>query len=119
MSTDRKQVKQFILESIDFDGYGINPATDNEKIVAAMNVCRDEVGHIERKEGRQVMVAHWFSSLCSVISLPYLYADIIPLAVKWGSIPANHTDAQAEKICINWWNYMAAQFCQMCDKASH
>ncbi len=117
MTTDRNAVKEFILDSIDLEGYDLptQPATDNEKIMAAYNVAVSECGHIRN---RQEMVEYWFSGLCSVISLPYLYAEIIPLAVKFGSLPARHSDREAEKICSNWFRYMAAQFCQMVDKAN-
>ena len=117
MTTDRKAVKQFILEKIDLEGYGFTPETDNDKILCAYNVCLQEVGHMKDREGTQAMIEYWFSGLCSVISLPYLYADIIPLAVKWGGLPADHTDRQADKICQNWFRYMAAQFLQMVNKA--
>jgi hypothetical protein len=71
-----------------------------------------------QREGRQAMIEYWFSGLCSVVSLPYLYGDIIPLAVSWGSLPVEHTDKQADKICQNWFKYMACQFLQMFDKAT-
>ena len=120
MATNRKQVNQFILDSISFDGYDKpKPKTDADRILWAYQIACNEVGHIlnERDKGPQDMIEYWFSGLCSVISLPYLYADIIPLAVKWGSLPEQHTEKQAERICENWFKYMAAQFLQMVDKA--
>jgi hypothetical protein len=117
MSTNRKEIKEYLLSIIDFDGYELEkqPATDNEKVLAAFQIAKAEVGHIRN---RQEMIEYWFSGLCSVVSLPYLCADIIPLAVKWGSLPADYTDKQADKICQNWFHYLAAQFCQMVNKAS-
>ena len=117
MATNRKAVKQYILSVIDLDGHDVTATTDNEKIIKAMEICRAEVGHIESREGTQAMIEHWLSGLCSVVSLPYMYCDIIPLAVEWNSLPANYTDKQAEKICENWFRYMACQFLQMVRKA--
>lgn len=82
MTTNRKSVKEFIAAAIAFDGYSVEETTDgNKRVLLAMSICRSEVGHLENK-GRQTMVEYWFSGLCSVISLPFTYDDIIPLAVK-------------------------------------
>lgn len=112
MSTNRKEVKNYLVSIIDFEGYDLEttPSTDNEKILAAWKICCAEVGHIRNEQER---LEYWLSGLCSVVSLPYQYSEIIPLAVKWGSLPQNFTDKQADKICNNWFNYMACQFLQM------
>ena len=118
MATNRKKVKEYLLSCIDFDGYACEESHDpNTRILTALSICRSEIGYIEKMQGTQAMIEYWFAGLCSVVSLPFTYSEIVPLAVGWGSIPENHTELQAEKICSNWFRYLAAQFCQMIAKA--
>jgi UDP-N-acetyl-D-mannosaminuronate dehydrogenase len=112
MKTNRTAVKKYLVELIDFEGYDLEvgtPTTDAEKVRAAMTICRAEVGHIKNQ---QEMVEYWFNGLCSVVSLPYLYTDIITTARQF----TDFTEAEADKLCENWFHYMAAQFCQLANK---
>jgi hypothetical protein len=109
MKTNRTAVKKYLVELIDLDGYEMTANTDAEKVTAAMKICRQEVGHIRNQ---QEMIEYWFSGLCSVVSLPYLYVDIIETAKKF----TDFTEAEEDKICENWFKYMAAQFCQLANK---
>jgi len=61
MSTNRKAVKQYILDRInetDFSQYStstgapLTPQTNADRIKCAMSICRAEAGHIEAREGR-------------------------------------------------------------------
>lgn len=101
-----------MLSCLDFSGYNLTPEplTEEEKLHAAMKIARQEVGHIEIQEGITAMLEYWFSGLCSVCSLPYMNHEILEYAVKWGSLPRNYTEAQADKILENYWHYMASQF---------
>jgi hypothetical protein len=120
MATNRKEIKKYLLSIIDFEGYDLDPQpqSDNERVLAAYKIACQEVGYIQEREGKQAMIEYWFSGLCAIVPLPYLYCDIIPLAKKWGSLPENPTEKQESKICENWFKYLACQFCQMIDKAS-
>ena len=109
MKTNRTAVKQYLVSIIDLDGYDMTATTDAEKVRAAMTICRREVGHIRNT---QEMIEHWFSGLCSVVSLPYLYTDIIQTARQF----TKFTEAEEEKLFQNWFHYMAAQFAQLASK---
>ena len=109
MKTNRKEVKKYLVELIDLEGYDVTATTESEKVRAALTICRSEVGHIKNT---QDMIEYWFSGLCSVISLPYLYADIITTARRF----CEFTEAEEEKLCENWFHYLAAQFAQLAAK---
>lgn len=84
MKTNNKEMKKWLLTQIDFEGYDVTtPTTDKKKVQLAFSICRREVGHMERRVGTQGMIEYWLSGLCSVISLPYLYADIIQTAKQF------------------------------------
>jgi hypothetical protein len=112
MKTNRTAVKSYLVSLINFDGYNVTATTEGEKVRAAMQICRNEVGHMERRVGMQGMLEYWFSGLCSVVSLPYLYADIITTARHFSEF----TEEEEEKLCAGWFRYMAAQFAQLASK---
>jgi hypothetical protein len=113
MKTNRSAVKTYLIGLIDFDGYDIpNPTTEAEKVRAAMKICRSEVGYLERRTGTQGMIEYWFSGLCSVVSLPFLYADIVETARKFSEF----TEDEEDNLCAEWFHYMAAQFAQLARK---
>ena len=110
MKTNRTAVKKYLVELIDIDGYDMTSSTDAEKVTAAMKICRQEAGHIRNQ---QDMIEYWFSGLCPVVSLPYLYVDILETAKKFTDFDE---ETESEKITENWFKYMAAQFCQLANK---
>jgi hypothetical protein len=113
MKTNKKLYKKWLLDQISFDGYSIEePRTDAEKVSAAMSICRQEVGHMERRIGTQAMIEYWLSGLCSVISLPYLYADIIETAKQFTEFDAE-SEKDTEKLCSNWFHYAATTLAGM------
>jgi hypothetical protein len=113
MKTNKKKYQKWLLDQISFDGYNIEePKTDAEKLSTAMSICRQEVGHMERRVGTQAMIEYWLSSLCSVISLPYLYSDIIETAKQFTDFDSK-SESDTEKLCSNWFHYAAATLAQM------
>ena len=118
MKTNKKKYQAWLISQIDFDGYDIpTPTTDAEKIKAAITICRQEVGHDERRMGTQGMIEYWLSGLCSVISLPHLYSDIIETAKQFTEFNAE-SEKDTETLCSNWFRYAAANLYMMYLKAS-
>lgn len=112
MKTNKNALKAYLVGQISFEGYNIpTPTTEAEKVRTAMKICRAEMGQ-ERRTGTQVMIEHWFSGLCSVVSLPYTRANIIKTARKFSEF----TEDEEEKIYTEWFHYMAAQFAQLARK---
>lgn len=114
----KKALQQEILSRIDFSGYDIQPAnTDADKIIHLVVTARSEVGHEFQRNGQQAGLAYWLSGLPSCIDLPIYCNEQIDFAVKIGSIPANYTEKQADRVCENFYNFMAANILQMYFKA--
>lgn len=64
----------------------------------------DQVGQLKA-------MTDWLQGLA--INIEYMNYKIIRLAVKWGSLPANHTEKQADKILNDYWNFMANKTLQI------
>ena len=58
-------------------------------------------------------LTEWLQGLA--LPIDYNYYDIIQLAKDWGSIPENATEKQEEKICDNYWSFMANKLNQLFD----
>jgi hypothetical protein len=113
MKTNKKKFQKYLIEQISFDGYSIEePKTDKEKLETAISICRAEVGHMERRVGKQAMIEYWLSGLCSVISLPYLYSDIIQTAKQFTEFD-EESEQETDKLCANWFHYAAATLAGM------
>ena len=55
--------------------------------------------------GKQKAMSDWLSGLA--INIPYTYNDIIELAVSMGSIDENPSEALQDRVCENYWLFMA------------
>jgi hypothetical protein len=66
-----------------------------------------------KRVGEQVAVKDWLQGLPSSIGIAFMNYEILQIAVKWGSLPADYTERQADKILENWFNLLAAKLCQL------
>lgn len=112
-------IKAHIITCLDFENYGLNPQTDDEKILTAYAIARAEMGHVERRHGTQQMLIDWLQGLPSACTLPFYNGEILEHAVTWNSLPANYTEKQADKILENYWRFMANTLHTMIEEARH
>ena len=63
--------------------------------------------------GLQRALTEWLQGLA--LPIDYTYHNIIELAKEWGSIPQNATSKQEDKICDNYWSFMANKLSQLFD----
>jgi hypothetical protein len=108
-----------IISRISFEGYTtddgrpFDPHTDDDKILLLLNVARDEVKHEFESKGLQGGLEYWLSGLPSCIDLPVYYGEIMEFAVKIGSVSADYTEKEAEKIMNGFYRFIAANILQM------
>lgn len=58
-----------------------------------------------RNDTKQNVLAEWLSGLA--INIPYSYYEIIELAKNMGSVNYELSTVQEDRICENYWNFMA------------
>ena len=56
-------------------------------------------------------MTEWLQGLA--LPIDYTYYNIIQLAKEWGSIPQDATAKQEDKICDNYWLFMANKLRQL------
>jgi len=102
----RKNYKNYILDCIDSEDDLINKElTKEEKIKYLFNRFYSEYGFMVQRVGKRKAIAEWLSGLA--INIPYSYCDIIELAKNMGSVEYNLSSVQEDRICENYWNFMA------------
>ena len=102
----KKNYKSYILDCLDSeDDLTDKSLTDQEKINYLFDRFNSEYGFMVQRVGKQNALAEWLSGLA--INIDYYYEDIIKLAVKMGSIDANPSEELQERVCNNYWNFMA------------
>ena len=101
----KKNYKNYILSTIEEDGEGKPLTTDQEKINYIFDRFNLEYGFMIERVGKQKAISEWLSGLA--LDLEYYYSDIIKLAIKMGSIDENPSEKMQNKVCENYWDFMA------------
>ena len=101
----KKNYKNYILSTIEDDGWGKPLTTDKEKINYIFDRFNSEYGFMIERVGKQKAMAEWLSGLA--LSIEYMNDDIIKLAIKMGSIDENPSEKMQSKICEKYWDFMA------------
>ena len=102
----RKNYKNYILDCIDSEDDLINQKlTRNQKIQYLFNRFNSEYGWNIQRVGKYKAMEEWLSGLA--INIPYTYFDIIELAKEMGSIDSNPSEALKDRVCENYFSFMA------------
>ena len=102
----KKNYKKFILECLKTEDCFIDKKpTDEELIIYLFNRFNSEYRWSIERQGKQKALTHWLQGLA--IRIPFYYEDIINLAIEMGSIDANPSEKLSDKVCENYWSFMA------------
>ena len=98
--------KNYILDCLDTeDGLIDKELTRKEKIKYLFDRFYSEYGFLVERIGKQKAIEEWLSGLA--INIPYTYFDIIEMAKNMGSVDSDLTQVQEDRICENYFNFMA------------
>ena len=102
----KKNYKKYILECLktEDDLIGKQP-TEEELINYLFDRFFSEYGWLMERVGKQQALIDWLQGLA--INIPYWDEDIINLAIEMGSIDENPNEKLKEKVCDNYWSFMA------------
>jgi hypothetical protein len=119
----KKHAFNYILNSIDGDGYDVELTTDKQKIDFVYETFSSEysytIEHFKRAGISETRIfADYLAGLPSCINIEFRNYYILEMAKQWGSIPENATEKQQDKIIFNWFNYIAINFFQLRAKLS-
>jgi|TARA_A100000171_G_C2118848_1_gene139511 hypothetical protein len=103
----KNNYKNYILECLKTEDVFIDKKpTDEELINYLFDRFISEYGfYLIERQGKQKALSEWLQGLA--ISIPFYYDEIIELAVEMGSIDENPSEKLAEKVCDNYWSFMA------------
>jgi len=102
----RKNYKNYILDCIDSEDDLINQElTRDQKIQYLFDRFNSEYGWNIQRVGKYKAMEEWLSGLA--INIPYTYFDIIELAKEMGSIDSNPSQALKDRVCENYFSFMA------------
>ena len=101
----KENYKKYILGTIET---GINDEplkTDQEKINYIFDRFNSEYGFMIARVGKQKAIAEWLQGLA--LNIEYWNDNIVPLAIKMGSIDENPSEKLQAKVIENYWSFMA------------
>lgn len=111
-----KQAFNYILSAIDGDNYGIILNSDSEKLQFLADTFQKEYGFMINRVGYLKALIEWMQGLPSAFNVDFENYRIIEIAKQWGSIPADATSRQEDKILDNWFNLIANKTIQLMKK---
>ena len=109
-STDLDQaVKRYILDCVQLDESEQPIPTTAEKIAYIARRFESETKYSKQTDIQRM--TSWLQGLA--LGIAYSSHDILKLAVAWGSIPADATEKQEQKILDNYFHLMANKTAQL------
>lgn len=114
MALDRN-VKEYIVQAIDSEGYEANGqiVSDEDKLAFLKDTFIKEYGWAVERYGEYRAFKEWLQGLPSCFNVDFENYKIIQIAVKWGSIPADYTEKQADRILENWFSFITVKTFQL------
>ena len=102
----KENYKNYILDCIDSEDDLVNQElTRDQKIQYLFDRFNSEYGWNIQRVGKYKAMQEWLSGLA--INIPYTYFDIIELAKEMGSIDSNPSEALKDRVCQNYFSFMA------------
>tara|TARA_R100000781_G_scaffold24940_1_gene18485 strand:+ start:538 stop:900 length:363 start_codon:yes stop_codon:yes gene_type:complete len=101
----KKNYKKYILDTIETDNDDKPLKTDQEKIKYLFDRFYSEYGWHIKQVGKYQAMTNWLAGLA--INIECYYGDIIKLAIKMGSIDENASEKIKDKVCDNYFPFMA------------
>lgn len=102
----QENYKNYILNCLDDEDALIGKnLSREEKIKYLFDRFYSEYGFMVDRVGKQKAIAEWLSGIA--INIYFYNEDIIKLAQRMGSVNDNLTSSEEDKICQNYWHFMA------------
>jgi len=113
LSEQNDFINDYIFERIDTEGYDVVAITDKEKLQFLYDTFKSEYGYMITRVGSQKAYQEWLQGLPSAFNIDFYNVDILKVAKQMGSLSANPTEKQEDKIIDNWWSYVANKTFQL------
>tara|TARA_R100000329_G_C7507294_1_gene178620 strand:+ start:246 stop:617 length:372 start_codon:yes stop_codon:yes gene_type:complete len=102
----KENYKRYILDNLhEVDWNGKTLTTDEEKIKYIFDRFNSEYDWAIERYGKVRAMTEWLQGLA--LNIPYMYDEIIELAIAMGSIDENPTEKLETKVINNYWSFMA------------
>ena len=102
----KQNYKEYILECLKTeDAFIGKQPTEDELIKYLFDRFFSEYGWLMERVGKQQALIDWLQGLA--INIPHWHGDIIDLAIEMGSIDANPSDQLTDRVCENYFTFMA------------
>ena len=101
----KKNYKNYILSTIETDNNNKPIKTDQDKIKYIFDRFNSEFGWNIERIGKHKAMTEWLQGLA--LDIKYWNDDIVPLAIKMGSIDENPSEKLQARVIDNYWSFMA------------
>ena len=106
----KPRYEAYILDTIT-DINGNELPSREAKVKRLFDRINSECGWNIARIGKQKAIAEWLQGMA--LNIEHYNQDIVDLAIKFGSIDENPNDKLYNKVCENYWLFMANVICGM------
>ena len=109
-------IQNYLIDAIYTEDHKTEATTDAQKIAFVMSCYNSEFNHkynAIRYPNEQMRFANWLAGLPSVLNIPFYPSSILELAKELQEVNeidienTNYTQKKKDKICDNYFNFMA------------
>ena len=101
----KPRYEAYILDTVCTDFEGNELTTREAKVEQLLKQFESEQGFNVARVGKQKAIAEWLQGL--PLDIEYYHDGIVDMAVRFGSIDPNPSDRLYNKVCENYWSFMA------------
>ena len=101
----KENYKKYILSTIETGSNDEPLNKDQDKIKYIFDRFNSEYGFMINRVGKHKAISEWLQGLA--LNIEYWNDNIVPLAIKMGSIDENPSEKLQAKVIENYWSFMA------------
>ena len=108
--TNQDQFNNYLIESINLDGYEVSAETDKEKVPFVLGCFNKEYNFLNNKKRLPLLrkrLAEWIEGLPGVFEVSYWHEDIETDLKTLGFTTANSTEEEILNAVTGWFEIVA------------
>ena len=102
-------IQNYLIDAINTEDHTTEATTHAEKLAFVMSCYESEFNHkynAIRYPNEQTRFANWLAGLPSVLNIPFYPSSILELSKELQEVE-EYTEKMAQRICENYFNFMA------------
>lgn len=102
-------VKQYVLDCVDAESYGVYTTTVEEKIQFLKDTTETEMPYDPKRTSRVQALTNWYGGAPTACNTTVRTSEIIELGVRWSYLEEDASETKRRNFADNWFNMLACK----------